>query len=182
MWQDAGNRGIQGNLYEERPGLSHARHSCLQPAPAKLGIAEPCSQGGGTSGKACIQKGQKPLCSNCGRDEWEKHERNSPTSTKMRKSRRGGGGPGNGVDILLQPQVKAQWRRHPHCSLWKTPFWSKFILNNCSSWEGLTLVLLGTDHDPHASSCCSVWGEGGRGVSNKQMKLSLAKQIGQALL
>lgn len=46
---------------EERPGLSHARHSRFQPAPVDppQGTAERHSQGGGVSGKAWVRTGRK---------------------------------------------------------------------------------------------------------------------------
>lgn len=52
--------GLRGGVYEQRPGLRHARHSRFQPAPSNPPerTAEIHIYNGGTLEKACVRKGK----------------------------------------------------------------------------------------------------------------------------
>lgn len=44
MWRDAGNRGIQGNLYEERPGLSQPDTIVSSQLPPNWALLSPAAK------------------------------------------------------------------------------------------------------------------------------------------
>jgi len=60
-WQAVVSGGLQGGPCEERLGLPRAGLGQFQPAPAAplQGTAQPHSQDGGASGRACVSKGRK---------------------------------------------------------------------------------------------------------------------------
>ncbi|GAB0186125.1 mitochondrial enolase superfamily member 1 [Grus japonensis] len=80
------------------------------PASSKMDLplakAEPISDSGSTSGITYLRKGKKLLCNS----SWERrvriHERNNSADTKVSEEGGGGGAPGAGAEIPLQPMEK----------------------------------------------------------------------------
>lgn len=91
-WQDVGTGWLHGGLCVKRPGLPHARYSCLQPAPMDTphNRAEHLSQDGDTAKKMYLRK----------------NVRTSSKNTKVSKKRGGRGVLGIRAQIPLQCMEK----------------------------------------------------------------------------
>ncbi|GAB0190909.1 hypothetical protein GRJ2_001556200 [Grus japonensis] len=90
---------------EEKLALPHDRQGRFQPVPTDppQGTAEPLNQDGGASPRVYLRNSEKP-CTAAVREMSEKTgERSSPADTEIGEEGRGGGAPGTGAEILLQP-------------------------------------------------------------------------------
>lgn len=109
------------------------------PAHPPQGIAEPLSQGGGTSGKVYVRKGQMLLVSKEKKKGKQSKIKTLQTPSSEKEDR---------DELLHVPQWKfsgspwrrPQWSRHPHCSLWRTPILEQVAISwrNCSRWRPYT--------------------------------------------
>ena len=76
-----------------------------------LAKAEPIGDGGSASGITYLRRGEKTCTTATSAGERSENERNNCADTKVSEEGEGGGAPGTGAEIPLQPVVKTMVRQ-----------------------------------------------------------------------